>query len=359
MSFVTVPPYFRTQPPSNASSAVAIQTTGTGADLNGVGHYVAWVDYMPRTATIDRVFFRITSATTGCTALVRIETVDTATGLPTGTLVHANASQSVVITTGAANYEVTFGAGSFSIADNTLIAIVVAQSSGTPVAVQFTQFSRDNIASGVPYLIDYDSSAVMRPSFALCMGLGEAGGGAVSMRHLWPVDAASTITFNSTNTPDTVGNKIVLAAPVRARGAWVWVDADAEGTVKLYGTDGATVIASAPIFTSIPPTTAPYIAYYDFSAPVELPAGTYYLAVEATTGSDLRVFSCTFLDSGWRLGSPLDGSMVYATCTQTPTSTASWTETATDQAFMDLIIDGIESGGGGGGGGETSHVFAS
>lgn len=358
MSFVTVPQYAFPRSPEGAQSAATVLTAGTTLDLNGVGQYMAYVDFMPSTETIDRAFFRIHDATTGCDALVRVETIDDATGLPTGTLVHANASQTVTIASGGADYEVTFP-GTFSITRGTKFALVIAQSSGTPVAVRMSYFREWKYAEGIPYVIDFDANAATRHNLSILAGLGTSGS-AVSFRDIWPINAVTAESFANTDAPDTIGNKMVIDAPMRVCGAWAWVDADATGTLKLYDTDGVAVLASAAIDTNVPPTSAPYVAYYMFATSVELPAGTYYLAAEATSGSDIRIFSATFYSAAWRAGSPMGGDrLTYSTCTQTPTSTASWTDDATKQAFMGLIIDGIESGGGGGGGGETSHVFAS
>jgi hypothetical protein len=357
MSIVTVEEFEMQPAPRAISQPPTLLQTVSNLDLNGVGHYMAHIDYMPETKTVDRVFFRISGATTGCDALVRIETVDTSTGLPTGTLVHANASELVTITSGAANYEVTFSAGSFTINRGTLIAIVIAQSSGTPVNVYMTYFREWKSTAGLPYVIDFDSTASVRLNFSLLAGLGSPSS-AVKMRDLWPITSFTVESFKQGDSPNTVGNKVNISAPVRVSGAWVLVDADSTGTVKLYSTDGTTVLASAPIETNLPPTAAAYINYYKFNSSVELTSGTYYLAVEATGASNLSVYSATFASAEWRDGSPMGGStLTFSRCTQTPTSTASWTDDTTKQAFMGLMIDGI-SDGAGGGGGEVAYTFA-
>jgi hypothetical protein len=98
----------------------------------------------------------------------------------------------------------------------------------------------------------------------------------------------------------------------------------------------------------------PYFVY--FATSVELAAGTYWLAVEATGGANIGLSYCVFYSAGFRAGSPMGGdSLTYATCTQTPTSTGDWTTTDTTQAFIGLIIDGISDGAGGGG--ESFHAF--
>jgi len=328
-------------------------------DLAGASQWVAlYVGEMPSTETVDRVFFRIQSATTGCDALVRIETVDTSTGLPTGTLVHANASQSVTITSGAADYTVTFP-GSFSLAKQPLIAIVVAVSSGTPSAVYFALLQNDSVNRGLPYQIDYDASAAVRLTSSPACGLGIAGGSAISLKYCWPVSSFGTSAYQATSTPDTVGNQIVIPAKIRVCGAWALIDPASTGKLNLYDTDGATVLAYADIYANVPPTTTISIAHYQFSSAVELPAGTYWLAAEATGGANLNVPYCVFPAADFRAGSPMGGGMMtYATCTQTPAGTGDWTLTDTRQSFMGLVVDGIEDGAGGSGGGETSHVFA-
>jgi hypothetical protein len=356
MSYVTVPEFALGSPP-NTVSATPTLSGNASADINGAGQYVAYVFMMPSTETINRLWFRVHSVTTGCTALARIETLDAATGLPTGTLANANASVSIVIGNSAGDYEATFP-GTFALTKGTDYVLIVAQSSGTPSAVHIGQFSDDNSGAGLPYVIDFDATATSRTNVALLMGLGKSDGGAVSLRHLWPINATGTETYQATSTPDTIGNRIVLAAPMRCCGAWCWIDADSTGTIKLFGTDGATVLASAAIETNVPPSVSAFLAYYHFSTSVELAAGTYWLAAEATGGANIGLAYCDFPTAGWRDGSPMGGgSMTYATCTQTPTSTASWTVTDTRQAFIGLLFDGI-SDGAGGGGGETSHTFA-
>lgn len=332
--------------PVHPSIVSATPTIGGGAtmDLNGTGQYMAWVNYARSTFTADRFFFRINAAATGCTALVRFETVDTSTGLPTGTLIHANASQSVVIGTGAADYTVTFP-GSFTVARGTIYAVVIAQSSGTPSGVNWAIFSDDNEGTYFPYAIDMDATAGFRDSLAPLGGIGLSGGGALPVRHLWPINAVSTETFGSGATPNNRGNKIILAARMRVSGAWVWLDQDGPSFTRLYGEDGTTVLASAEGFTNLPPTTAQAVTYLDFGQSVALSPGTYYLAVQPTSATALSIYSCTFPSSGWRSGSPMGGdSMEYVTCNGAPSGVGSWSTTGTKQAFMGLLVDGLDDG---------------
>jgi len=291
----------------------------------------------------------VASATTGCTVLVRLETVDTSTGLPTGTPVNDNASVSQVITSGAANYEVAYTP--FQVTKGTLFALVIAQNSGTPSAIRFGNFIDDNHGSGLPYCLD---SGTHVATLAPCFGIGTSGS-AVPLRHMWPIIDAGLETYNSGSTPDTRGNKITINAKVRVCGLRVWADLDATAKAILYGSNGSTILASADLFSNIPPDTAAFPNDALFASAVELNPGTYYIAVEATSGTNIGLGVLTFYDSTWRPGSPFGGAdVVYATCTQTPSSTSSWNDTATNkQAMISLLIDGIDNGAS-----ETSSTFA-
>lgn len=357
MSFITVPEFYFPDLPSTVSATPTLAGAAT-MDINGASQWVSFVFSCPRTVTVDSVFFRVNSATTGCTTTVRIETVDPATGLPSGILADNNATATVNITSGAANYEVTFP-GTFTLTKGVLYAIYIgAPNTGTtPSAINFTVFSDDGSDIGMPYVIDFDTSASYRDGLCPSMAIGTTGSSSLFIEKLWPITSATMETFASTSSPDTIGNKITIKAPMRACGAWAWLDLDEAATVKLYNTDGSTVLGSASGYVGVPPTIAQYINVFQFSSPVELATGDYYLALEATTTTSIGIASMSFSNERWRSASPLGGAdFCYTSCTQTPTGTGSWTTTTTKQAFIGLIVDGLDNGVGGGGG-ETSHIF--
>lgn len=345
---VSVPTMSMPAFPNNVSAAPAL-ASGTNFDLNAASASVAYVMQMPSTQTIDRVWFRVGAATTGCTATVRLETVGTGDGLPTSTLVNANASQTVTITSGAADYEVTFP-GNFSISQGDLFAFVIQATSGTPSAVRFANFADDNHGNGLPYALD---SGAHVGTLAPCFGIGISGS-AVPMRHMWPINAAALETYNNTSSPDFRGNKITINARVRCVGLRVWVDLDAGAEAILFAADGATELAAVTLHASVPPDAAAWTQECLFASSVTLEPGTYYVAVEATSGTNIGLGVITFPSGTWRAGSPFGGAdVVYSGSTNAPTGTGSWTDTTTKQAMLALLIDGIDDGAGG----QTAHVF--
>lgn len=336
--------------PNNVSGAPAL-SQGTNFDLNAANASVAYVMQMPSTQTIDRVWFRVGSNATAGTinATVRLETVDTATGLPTSQPVNAYASQTVNIPSGAANYEVTFP-GTFSISQGELFAFVIQATSGTPSALRFANFLDDNHGNGLPYALD---SGVHVGTLAPCFGIGVSGS-AVPMRHMWPIIDAAIEAYNNTSSPDFRGNKITINARLRCVGLRVWVDLDAGARAILFAADGVTELGSVTLYTNVPLVDTAWSQECLFASSVTLEPGTYYVAVEATSASNIGLGVLTFPSATWRAGSPFGGSdVVYSGATNTPTGTGSWTDTTTKQAMISLLIDGIDDGAGG----QTANVF--
>ena len=348
MSIASLPRY---DMPNNVATTPTLAGAAT-LDINSVTEWIAAVFVMPETKEIDRVFFRVnTAASASCTVRVTIEGVNTATGEPNGTVLVGPYDMTV---TNSANDYTAFFSTPATVTKGTLCCVRIAGQAGSPSAVNIGVLSDDNSSSGLPYCIDFDATAVFRDNLAPNIGLGGSDGTAVQIKHFWPLSSVTTETYTSSSTPDTIGNRMVLDVPARFCGAKIWVDADAAGTIKLYGTDGSTVLTSTEISATVPPSTSAYVAEYIFTGSTNLTPGTYWLALEATTATGIGLATMTFPNAQWRNGSPLGGgSLTYATCTQTPTSTGSWTVNTTKQAFLAPIFDGFEVGGGG----ATSHVF--
>lgn len=359
MAIVTIP---ETRWPSSPGLWTTTPNTqgSTLFDLNGAGQWVAWVGQATQSATIDRYFLRVASSTTGCTAEVRIEDVIDSTGLPSTNLLATNSMDTItipnsILVAAGLNFTNNFDAP-FSVTKGQWFAFVVriAAGSGTPAAVNFAAFDDDGDLIAVPYLLDFDATLASRTALTLCAGLGISGGGAMMLPKMWPITVGSNEVYNSTSSPDTIGNSIVIDAPVRVCGVWYWVDQDGDAVVKLYDTDGVTVIASANLYTNIPAITTSALAEVRFTESKVLRPGTYYLAIEATTATSIGISSITLVDSSWRSGSPLGRDKItYTSCTQTPTGTGSWTPNTAKQVVMGLIIDGVDDGAGG----QTAHVF--
>lgn len=356
--------------PTNVATVPTIGG-GISLDIANVYEKVAMVFVASKTTFVQGVFFKLQSVATGCTLRVSIENVDTATGEPNGIPISGTPgkeSYTNQTVSSAGNYFAYFPVDSedgltFELLQGTLCAVVFSVASGTPSNIHFATFTDDNAAWGLPYCIDYDGAtasqtANYRDNLAPIAGII----GELPIKNFWPLNTVAIDTFQATSTPDTLGNRFTTAVPTRISGVRAWLDADSTGTIKLYGSNGSTVLASTNVYAAVPPVpgNAAHIVEYYFPTSVDLAVGNYYIAMEAT-GTTIGLATMTFPSSiyGPLIGSsPLGGkSMIFASCTQTPTSAASWTLDGSKQAFLTPIFSGYEIGGAAGGG-ETSHVFA-
>jgi hypothetical protein len=355
MSVVTLPQYLL---PENISANPTV--TGTAAtSINEVGQWVALVFSMPKTAEISDYMFFINSLVSGCDLEVRIETVNKATGIPTGTLVHANAVASLTITTSGlktANFP-----GTFTVASGTLVAYMVKAVGGTPSTIYFGTFTDGVAATGLPHILTYDNTTEqLRSTLCPVMGLGTADNSALQIRHAWTAYQTSSQGYNNSGT-NTRGNRMRIDIPCRVAGAKVWLDSDAPSIVKLYDTDGSTVLASATLGAGMPPNAVAYAIEVYFESPVTLAVGQYFLVVEATSATSITMFQFLFNPGKYIASSPFGGdSLVSAQTARVgvqPSGVGSWTIGSFAQYAIIPIIDGIDVATEVGGG-ETSHVFA-
>lgn len=352
MSFASIPRYMM---PTKISATPTLAGGGTTFDINGVGEWVAVIFAMPETATISGYYFRVHSATQGCNAIVTLENVTD--GVPSG-VTNAFATSAITIDTSPStrDYSGSF-TSPFVVNQGTILAFKIAYTTGgsVPSSVSIGVLSDDNAGSGLPYCLEFDTSLQapndgISPNFCLL----KSDNTAVQIKHCWPINVATTETFSSSANPTSIGNSLTVNAPCQISGASIWLDADANGTLKLYGgSAGETLLASTSVSINLPNSAAMFMVDYYFSAPVDLsPGTTYYLVVEAVSGT-LGIATMTFANANYRSGSPLGGdSLTYAT----RTSGGVWSTTSTKQTFIAPILTAFDTGGNVIGG-ETSHVF--
>jgi hypothetical protein len=346
-------------------------------DITNLSGSISHICQMPETGIIDSIFFRIDDVNLagawrgGAPSLeVALETVSFSTGVPTGFLINSSASAVTAplihTPTTPTNYELNFE-GAFQISRGQIFAIVFsiyqinsypfgsAMLSGT--GIQVAQFEDDNSSSGFPYTVDNGApptAASSRDGLAPILGIGLAGVSAMPLQHCWPFSITPpTFTFTA---PAIHGNKITINGAVRACGAAIWGQVTTVSSrIILYDTNGVDILASTSWQPNLPNSTTLYKASILFDNTVVLDPGTYYIAVSGGTGTT-SMANARFSSSFWRGASPFGGTNVVYVSSNTSSSTPAWVEENTRQAFLSLLVDGIDDGAARAG--ETSCVFA-
>ena len=129
--------------------------------LAAAGQKIAFVFRAPKTGTIDQVGFLVRAVTVSQTLKVSLETVNPATGHPTGTLIAAGASGTVASPAANTFYEISLGTPP-SVTINDYIAVVIEFDStggNLQIAAWDTQTSTGDYAQ-FPYCDHLDKGQI-------------------------------------------------------------------------------------------------------------------------------------------------------------------------------------------------------
>lgn len=322
--------------------------------LSNIGAGYGIVMQSPVTDTITKVAIR-TANINAATLEVRVETVDLATGLPTGTLWAANTNGTVTTLSTDDNtvFEVTLTSAA-SVNKGDLLAITVtAQTASAGGMNAFV--GNTNLGSGFPYPVSSSGAGWSRQAtLSANMAVYYGTAGYMYNHQMVPISSNTTHTFNNTSTPDVYGMKITPEMNCKIDGVKLLADIDGDIVVKLYDTDGQTVLASGSNDADLPPVTTASVNYITFNTAITLSAGaSYYIGVEPSTATNMSLYSLTFWSSTYKnlfVGS----EAVYAT-SKDPESGGAWTANDAQWLVMWARLVAIDNGAGGGGGGGNTY----
>lgn len=337
------PPQYTTAP-NNASSTYTI---------NAAGEKVALVCRATATKSIRKIVFRTATVTVGDTLDCRIETVDGTTGDPSGTLFGTNTNVSLVVNSTDDNLWLTTAAltADASVNKGDLFAIVLVNGGGGG-NMQIQGYGDDVQASGFPYGDLFDTGAWAKSAAATpVMGVEYSDGSYEAILGLHGAGVVNNNTFNSGSSPSRRGNLFTLPFPARAAGCWAWVDADGDFTIRLYDSDGTTVLATTgSIDKDVRQNTAAGMFFLPFTATANLSKNTNYrISIEPDTVTSLISYDFDVPTAGY-MDQFCGGQSVYSTTYTSP----NWTETTTKRAFVGVFLDAFDDGTAVGGG---TNVF--
>lgn len=325
-------------PPHSIYTNAALAVVNT--QLNTAGHYIAVVMQAPVTDTLTKIGF-MTGTVNANTLDVRVETVDSATGRPSGTLWAANTNfvQTVIATDDAKWFEVTLTAGA-SLNKGDLFAIVLKIGSST--SLQIAGLS-SLIVPWMPGSWRNTGTPTVLGSVLHSISIYYSGAGYIPHTGICPVKTVDAFTFNNTSTPDVRGIKFTPAFRCKTDSVWCVADLDGDVTAKLYDTDGVTVLASTSFGQNLAGQAGPSRNVGMWNTEATLNANsTYYLGFEPSSASNVSLYSINFHSADIKKNY-VDSSIV-AVSAKDPTGTGSWT--AVDTAFIPcgIGISAIDDG---------------
>jgi hypothetical protein len=335
---------------------------GNLTTLTSAGHYWSYILCAREAMTISHVAFRAGTVAGAPTLDVRIETVDPATGLPSGTLwgTNTNLSDGVAIVSNTNIIKAL--TASASIAAGQLFCVKIEFVTGTSFILQMMGSSATPYDSSLPYTVfttGTPTKAALNHTGSI--GLGSSATSFYQVPGLTPVSAVASNTFNNTN---AAKRGLRFTPPMKCRVIGLrWFGANAVGDVNaaIYDDTTGTAVevgSSSTAFdgdvnaASASPNR-PFVVYFD--NPVTCNAGTTYrAAIEPSSATNTNLYTFVLQSADYRGGSPAGTTAHYTTFV-----TGGWTDTATDTLpFMDILIDQVDDGTGSGASGGGQRVIS-
>jgi len=311
--------------------------------------YVAFVTRAPRTGTIDKAYVRLGTTTLSGTLSCQIQTLDSS-GDPSGSAYGSSAQSDVAVTGTEDNSWITFSSLACSATAGDYICIRIWASTVTSGSANIitTAPGTGPENPGFPYSTVRTTGTGAGTHAAIATGAVLEYSGAVFYPLGWsPSASVATENIDSDGSVRRLGNRFILPVPVTAIGVWVMIDNDTDTTsLKIYGTDGTTVLATATLVAANRQASSarPFYALFDSGTEVVLSANTAsaYRVVAETNNTSATAAGfpvLTFSALGWQ-----DLLSLGQNCYHTSHNGTSWTDTTTKRVGIGLIVSKIDDG---------------
>lgn len=314
--------------------------------LDGTADRLAFVFYVPKDGTIEGLVFGTGTVTTSQSLDIRLETVDAATGHPTGTLAATGTSGTQASVGSSTQYLVALGTTYAAQAGDKLAFVIQFTSTAGNLKISAAHQSNSVITQAFPY-VDHNADASwgiydLVPNFALKIDGAYPHCGSMPFKTL-----ALTETFA------TVENGMRLKIPVNVKVCGIWLRfevyaGDTFGSiVRLWN---ATAVIGSGTYIASAESTGHGVKVFFFDE-VEILANTVH-----------RITVESLFPAEYELGVKIDyatvGSNAYLEAwpggiewyhTSSLDDGANWTDTTTQRpCAMGLIVSAIDVPAGGG-----------
>jgi hypothetical protein len=326
--------------------------SGGATTLDAAGEYGGIVICAREAMVISHVGMRAHTSTGSPTVDIRIETVDPATGLPTGTLW---ATDTNIVTTAGDLVTNTWVlkalTASATIAKGEVFCVKVLYQTGTSTA---TQTLTGLISQSVmPYRVDNTGSpAAAVLSNSLIIALGSSSSTFYYVPGLLPMGttAVANNTFNNTNSAKR-GLKFQVPFKCRAVGARYFMNnASGNFNIILEDTSPAELSSSSTAFDGnnfFAGVTGAADLYFDNAVTLS-PATNYRLMVEPSSATNCSITTITLPSADYRTAWPHGTNCMYSTYASSVYDDSATTQLPILDLLIDQLDDGVQTGGGGG-----------
>ena len=332
--------------------------------LSASGDKAAFIAQVPVSGTITQVGFRTGTVTTGDTLKVGLETVSATTGHPTGTAYGGSTTTTVVVADVDDNKWFVANIGDATATAGDLFAVVIEFNSYVAGNLNIVRADANNWTSLLSSYNDRFAAAAWTKAGGFPIFTLDYGGTYYPVTNVLPAAGLNDESFNSGTDPgDERGNIVQVPYKCRVVGAWWYGDINDNATIKLYDTDGSTVLASYTQDVdqqSSSTTGIKFVRFSTFGGSCSTPgcvlsvASNYRLTLlpGSTTNSSLGSLDVDATVGAAMMGAMRGGQNIHYT---SRTDAGAWSQTTTRRAMIGLLIDQLDDGASAGG--ATAHTF--
>jgi len=329
-----------------------VSTAFSSLLIDASGEKAAFIVQIPKSGNITKVGFRTGTVTSAQTLRVSLQTVDTTTGDPSGSLYGSSTAGTQTSPASNTNYLVTLGTQATATASDFVAVVIEFDSTAGNLNIAHST----NIPQNFPYVDLYTTSWAKTASIPV-LSFEYDDGSYGTIRGVFPPGSMANTTYNSGSTPDEYALYFTIKGPCKVSGAVIYGGQSAAGSdfdLVLYDTDGTTSLATLSVDGDVRGSTSatnPFTVL--FSTPATLTAnGVYYLSLKPTTTNNCRLMRYTFASAA-SLETMPGGTDFYEA---TRTNAGSWTTTNTIRPMIMPILSAIDDGTSTGSGGSYTFV---
>lgn len=338
--------------PGPTPNIAASNLTFSSTLLDASGEQAAAVFQIPFTGTIAKIGFATGTVTKGDTMKVGIYAVSATTGDPdTSTAYGGMVAGTVAVADGDDNvWKLCTLGTNCSATKGDLVAVVIEFNSFTATdSLNIQRFASTSLAEQGPAYSDNNTGGAWAKSGGWpCITLEYSGAVYYSIAGVLPAYAITARSYNTGAANDEGGNIFTIPFKCTCAGAYFCGGVVGGLTVKLYDTDGSTVLASTALDKDQQVATSNGIHYVQFASSITLTAASTYRITILAAGASSEVLYDTDIDTTAAMGGYPGGTNVFYT---TRDGGGAWSNTATRRAWIGLLIDQLDDGASTGGGG--------
>ncbi len=330
----------------------------TSAIMDATGERYAYIQQIRVAGNIAKIHAYAAAVSAADDVKVSLQTVDMATGLPSGTVWATKTGNKAygVTTVSAAGWQTFTFTEAAAVVAGDYVAIVIEWNSYVSGNMRF--YLNKDVLFGVWYMPYTLSDNTASPGTwakssvydTLAVNIEYDDGKAYNNGVQLAMSAISGTSISSSTTPDEVGNYFQVPIKMRAYGFWFYGDFDNAVTFSLLNASGTT-LANAVYDPDVrgAASYAMHNLYFDSdpASTYTLETGTWYRII-MTPGASAVAYYEIKVQSNAMMGG-LDGGINFYKTSRV--DGGAWSETTTSRILLGLLVDQFDIGGSGGGGG--------